>query len=114
MADIDKCMKDSTYGLGNPHRPRHEHLVKSINTQIFLLYRLRRVAECRHSSSYLGAAMGAMIGREDPVCAFADLWGVSHLHHLLQQRLSQFRQHQAMNLFKILLFLSSRLSARTA
>ena len=63
-------------GLGNPHRPRREHLVKSINAQFFLPYRSRCVAEYRHSSSYLGAAMGAATGLEDPVGPFASFRGM--------------------------------------
>jgi hypothetical protein len=45
-------------GFGNPHRPRREHLVHGVNTQFFLPYRSRCIAEYRHSSSYLGAATG--------------------------------------------------------
>jgi hypothetical protein len=41
--------------------------VNSINTQFLPPYRSRCVAEYRHSSSYLGATMGAKMGLEDPV-----------------------------------------------
>src|SRR5689334_3467514 len=63
-------------GLGNPQRPRREHLVKSTNMEFFLPDRSRCVAEYRRSSSYLGAAMGATTALEDLVGPFAAFWGM--------------------------------------
>jgi hypothetical protein len=44
--------------------------------EFFLPDRSRCVAEYRHSSSYLGAAMGATTALEDLVGPFAAFWGM--------------------------------------